>query len=114
VIDRGILVSAHLAGSATKPTGNGAQHGVAVAAAAYLCNESNTTPRAAFGLVEARHEREVQFAVSAMAGDTTDEAVFGQQSPKVMRALRQTRGPKAGRVVVAGVRPNGERVVHIF
>ena len=34
-----------LAGSATKLMGNGAQHGVAVAAAAFLCNEHNTTPR---------------------------------------------------------------------
>lgn len=35
----------HVAGSATKLMGNGAQHGVAVAAAAFLCNTLNTTPR---------------------------------------------------------------------
>lgn len=35
----------HVAGSATKLMGNGAQHGVAVAAAAFLCNKHNTTPR---------------------------------------------------------------------
>lgn len=35
----------HVAGSATKLMGNGAQHGVAVAAAAALCNKYNTTPR---------------------------------------------------------------------
>ena len=35
----------HVAGSSTKLMGNGAQHGVAVAAAAYLCNQHGTTPR---------------------------------------------------------------------
>ncbi|WP_457789650.1 FAD-dependent oxidoreductase [Pseudomonas sp. PL-6] len=35
----------HVAGSATKLMGNGAQHGVAVAAAAALCNKLGTTPR---------------------------------------------------------------------
>lgn len=35
----------HVAASATKLMGNGAQHGVAVAAAAFLCNKYNTTPR---------------------------------------------------------------------
>ncbi len=35
----------HVAGSSTKLMGNGAQHGVAVAAAAFLCNKHNTTPR---------------------------------------------------------------------
>ncbi len=35
----------HVASSSTKFMGNGAQHGVAVAAAAFLCNEHNTTPR---------------------------------------------------------------------
>lgn len=35
----------HVAGSATKLMGNGAQHGVAVAAAASLCIKHNTTPR---------------------------------------------------------------------
>lgn len=41
----------HVAGSATKLMGNGAQHGVAVAAAAHLCNLHETTPR---GLYEER------------------------------------------------------------
>lgn len=41
----------HVAGSATKFMGNGAQHGVAVAAAASLCNKHDTTPR---GLYEER------------------------------------------------------------
>jgi FAD dependent oxidoreductase len=41
----------HVAGSATKLMGNGAQHGVAVAAAAFLCNQHGTTPR---GLYEDR------------------------------------------------------------
>jgi hypothetical protein len=35
----------HVAGSATKLMGNGAQHGVAVAAAAYLCNKLGSSPR---------------------------------------------------------------------
>lgn len=35
----------HVAGSSTKLMGNGAQHGVAVAAAAFLCNQHVTTPR---------------------------------------------------------------------
>lgn len=38
----------HVAGSATKLMGNGAQHGVAVAAAASLCNKHSTTPRGLF------------------------------------------------------------------
>lgn len=35
----------HVAGSSTKLMGNGAQHGVAVAAAAYMCNKFKQTPR---------------------------------------------------------------------
>lgn len=35
----------HVAGSSTKFMGNGAQHGVAVGAAAYLCAKYETTPR---------------------------------------------------------------------
>ncbi|WP_282950026.1 MULTISPECIES: FAD-dependent oxidoreductase [unclassified Sphingopyxis] len=35
----------HVAGSATKLMGNGAQHGVAVAAAAHLCNRFDCSPR---------------------------------------------------------------------
>ena len=35
----------HVAGTSTKFMGNGAQHGLAVAAAAFLCNRHNTTPR---------------------------------------------------------------------
>ena len=35
----------HVAASATKLMGNGAQHGIAVAAAAFLCNQHDTTPR---------------------------------------------------------------------
>lgn len=35
----------HVAGSSVKLMGNGAQHGVAVAAAAFLCNERDTFPR---------------------------------------------------------------------
>jgi hypothetical protein len=39
----------HVAGSATKLMGNGAQHGIAVAAAAFMCNETDTTPRGLYG-----------------------------------------------------------------
>ena len=35
----------HVAGSSVKLMGNGAQHGVAVAAAAFLCRKHNTIPR---------------------------------------------------------------------
>ena len=38
----------HVAGSSTKFMGNGAQHGIAVAAAARLCNTMNVTPRALY------------------------------------------------------------------
>jgi hypothetical protein len=41
----------HVAGSSVKLMGNGAQHGVAVAAAAFLCNSHDTTPR---GLYDSR------------------------------------------------------------
>jgi hypothetical protein len=43
----------HVAGSATKLMGNGAQHGVVVAAAAALCNAHDTTPR---GLLQERFD----------------------------------------------------------
>ncbi len=46
----------HVAGSATKLMGNGAQHGVAVAAAASLCNKYSASPR---GLYE-NHLRELR------------------------------------------------------
>ncbi|HEX4301466.1 MAG TPA: FAD-dependent oxidoreductase [Rhizomicrobium sp.] len=35
----------HVAGSSVKLMGNGAQHGIAVGAAAFLCNKHGTTPR---------------------------------------------------------------------
>ncbi|MEI9997521.1 MAG: FAD-dependent oxidoreductase [Rhizomicrobium sp.] len=35
----------HVAGSSTKLMGNGAQHGIAVAVAAFLCRKHDTTPR---------------------------------------------------------------------
>jgi hypothetical protein len=54
----------HIAGSATKLMGNGAQHGVAVAAAAALCNSRNTTPR---GLLE-NHFTELKALVAQLAG----------------------------------------------
>jgi hypothetical protein len=54
----------HVAGSATKLMGNGAQHGVAVAAAALLCNRYSTTPR---GVYE-NHLEELRGLVEALTG----------------------------------------------
>ena len=54
----------HVAGSSTKLMGNGAQHGIAVAAAATLCNKYNTSPR---GLYE-NHLRELKVLVDELTG----------------------------------------------
>ena len=54
----------HVAGSATKLMGNGAQHGVAVAAAAFLCNKHGTTPR---GLLQS-HFHELREMAGELAG----------------------------------------------
>lgn len=65
----------HVAGSSTKLMGNGAQHGVAVAAAAFLCNEHNTTPR---GLYDDRLT-ELRGLVDALTGHDHD---LGSCPPK--------------------------------
>jgi hypothetical protein len=54
----------HVAGSSTKMTGNGGQHGIAVGAAALLCKKYNTTPR---GVYET-HIRELQGIIKDVAG----------------------------------------------
>lgn len=54
----------HLAGSSVKFMGNGAQHGVATAAGAALCNDLGETPR---GLVERHLDR-----LKALVGELTD------------------------------------------
>lgn len=54
----------HVAGSATKLMGNGAQHGVVAAAAASLCNRHDTTPR---GLYEERFSE-----LQALVDELTD------------------------------------------
>lgn len=54
----------HVASSSTKFMGNGAQHGVAVAAAATLCNRHGTVPR---GLYEG-HMDELRGLVDRMSG----------------------------------------------
>ncbi len=54
----------HVAGSPVKLMGNGAEHGVAVAAAAFLCNQYDTTPR---GLYDARLD-ELRALVDGLAG----------------------------------------------
>lgn len=62
----------HVAGSSTKLMGNGAQHGVAVAAAAFLCNKHNTTPR---GLYDERLS-ELRGLVDALTGHDHDLGSF--------------------------------------
>ncbi|MBI1188755.1 MAG: FAD-dependent oxidoreductase [Alphaproteobacteria bacterium] len=58
----------HVAGSSTKLMGNGAQHGVAVAAAAHLCNLYGATPR---GLYDERLD-ELRTLVEALTGHDHD------------------------------------------
>ncbi|MGZ3375478.1 MAG: FAD-dependent oxidoreductase [Phenylobacterium sp.] len=58
----------HVAGSSVKLMGNGAQHGVAVAGAAFLCNEHNTTPR---GLLD-DHLDKLRNLVDALTGHDHD------------------------------------------
>jgi len=65
----------HVAGSATKLMGNGAQHGVAVGAAAFLCNTHNSTPR---GLYDGRLE-ELRALVDKLTGHDHD---LGSYPPK--------------------------------
>lgn len=62
----------HVAGSSTKLMGNGAQHGVAVAAAAFLCNEHGTTPR---GLYDDKLD-ELRGLVDALTGHDHDLGTF--------------------------------------
>ena len=54
----------HVAGSSVKLMGNGAQHGIATAAAAFLCNQYGTTPR---GLYDA-HLEELIGLVATLSG----------------------------------------------
>ena len=63
----------HVAGSSVKLMGNGAQHGVAVAAAAFLCNEHGSTPR---GLYDA-HLDELTTLVERLTGHEHDPAAGG-------------------------------------
>jgi hypothetical protein len=65
----------HVAGSSVKLMGNGAQHGVAVAAAAYLCNKHQTTPR---GLYDDRLD-ELRGLVDTLTGHDHD---LGSYPPK--------------------------------
>jgi len=58
----------HVAGSSVKLMGNGAQHGVAVAAAAFLCNQQDTTPR---GLLE-HHLDKLRGLVDGLTGHDHD------------------------------------------
>ncbi|MCC7267891.1 MAG: FAD-dependent oxidoreductase [Caulobacteraceae bacterium] len=63
----------HVAGSSVKLMGNGAQHGIATAAAAFLCNEYDTTPR---GLYDARLDQLISL-VDKLTGREHDPAVGG-------------------------------------
>lgn len=58
----------HVAGSSVKLMGNGAQHGIATAAAAFLCNQYGTTPR---GLYDA-HLEELITLVDRLSGHEHD------------------------------------------
>ena len=58
----------HVAGASVKLMGNGAQHGVAVAAAAILCNELETTPR---GLLD-NHLDRLRTLVDGLTGHDHD------------------------------------------
>jgi hypothetical protein len=74
-IDNLLMAGKHIsvtdvAGSSVKLTGNGAQHGVATAAAAFLCNEHSTTPR---GLYYA-HLDELIGLVERLCGHEHDPA----------------------------------------
>jgi hypothetical protein len=60
----------HVAGSNTKFMGNGGQHGIATAAAAFLCNKYTTRPR---GIYQA-HLEELQ----RITGDITGKGPFGE------------------------------------
>lgn len=65
----------HVAGSSTKLMGNGAQHGVATAAAAMLCLRHDTTPRGLFQ----NHLQELKDLVAALTGCDHD---MGQNPPR--------------------------------
>jgi len=65
----------HVAGSSVKLMGNGAQHGIAVAAAAFLCNEYGSTPR---GLYDA-HLDELKALVERLTGHEHDPAAGGRK-----------------------------------
>ncbi|MFO1015835.1 MAG: FAD-dependent oxidoreductase, partial [Caulobacteraceae bacterium] len=58
----------HVAGSSVKLMGNGAQHGIATAAAAFLSNEHGTTPR---GLYDERLD-ELITLVNRLSGHEHD------------------------------------------
>lgn len=58
------ISATHVAASSVKLMGNGAQHGVAVGAAAFLCNTHKTSPR---GLYDA-HLSELMTLVEGLAG----------------------------------------------
>lgn len=62
----------HVAGSSTKLMGNGAQHGVAVAAATFLCNKHNTTPRGLYDELLT----ELRSLVDALTGHDHDMGSF--------------------------------------
>ncbi|MFA7506426.1 MAG: FAD-dependent oxidoreductase [Burkholderiaceae bacterium] len=71
----------HVAGSSTKLMGNGAQHGIAVAAAAFLCRKHDTTPR---GLYEKHLDelKEIVGRLGACAHTGTDAAPIRVKLPR--------------------------------
>lgn len=60
------ISTTHVAGSNAKFMGNGGQHGIATAAAAYLCTKYQTTPR---GVLD-HHLRELQKLTTTMGAST--------------------------------------------
>jgi hypothetical protein len=56
----------HIAGSTTKFMGNGGQHGIATAAAAFLCAKYDTTPR----MIGEAHLEELRTIVAGITGKT--------------------------------------------
>ncbi len=58
------ISATHVAGSNVKFMGNGGQHGIATAAAAFLCGAHDTTPRG----VHDEHLDELQAVVGEITG----------------------------------------------
>jgi hypothetical protein len=109
----------HVAGSSTKFMGNGAQHGAAVGAAAYLCTKHATTPR---GIAEAHlaelqdiageitgcghlHLPPVEVAAGPTARDVAERHAQDVVDGNLERALRDFYGNALTKLMAAGDLP---------